>query len=106
MLIMVDMLVIIESFSIGFFLAATLLIFYNIIKFFKGMKKPPIWIYLLIGFILITLHGILSTLPIEVFPRTALALLRLSGNFAIFFGAFKLYRSYSAKIKYDKTLKP
>lgn len=95
--------ILIDSVSIIVFFTATVFILYTMVKFLKGMKKPPFWVYLIGGFFLITLHGLLVTFNIKLFSDDAISLIRLIGNFAILVGVVKLYRSYSSRIKYDRT---
>jgi hypothetical protein len=57
---------IIDSISIICLTVASVIFFFIILKYYRGMKAPPFWIYVFGGFLLITLVNVLG-----VFPRLA-----------------------------------
>ena len=101
-------LIAIDGASIMLFLAATGIILLTIMTRFKGMKKPPFWIYLFGGFLLITFHSVLSVFSsvadLSFLPAFVMPAIRLLGNLAVFIGVYKLYRSQSSSIKFDKEI--
>ncbi len=103
---MVETLIIIDYASFAIFLVSTVFIFYMLAKYLRGMRTPPFWLYLLVGFVLITLHGVLTTFTVKELPEWISSVVRLGGNLAVLLGVYKLYRAYSSKIKFDREKLP
>ncbi len=95
---------IIDSFSIAVFFSAIAIMFYILIDRLKGMQKPPFWIYILGGFIAITLHDVLATLSLPLFQPSLVSAIRLVGNLLVLYGVYKLLKSFTSNIKYDKKI--
>ncbi len=95
---------IIDLISIGSLLVASLLIFYVLAKYYRGMRTPPFWIYIAGGFLFLTFAGVLTTIPLKV-DELVLGMIRLIGHLLFLVGAIALFRSYSSRIKFDKESK-
>lgn len=97
---------ILETISIILFLAATGLILLMILTRFKGMRKPPFWLYMFGGFLIITFHGVLTVFAVSysssMLPAYVIPLIRLLGNILVFIGIYKVYKAHSSSIKFDK----
>lgn len=92
----------IDVVSMGFLLSASVLFTYILLKFYRGIKRPPFWIYIYAGYLLITLHGILISVPLE-FDETIVSIVRLIGNLLMLIGVISLFRSFRSRIAFDKT---
>lgn len=97
---------IVESVSILLFLTTTGMILLMLLTKFKGMRKPPFWLYLFGGFLVITFHGVLSVLATSysssMLPAYVIPLIRLVGNILVFIGIYKVYKAHSSSIKFDR----
>lgn len=78
---------------------------YIIIVYFKGMEKPPFWLYFVFGFVIVAFHGILLNIQQLTQQVLFLSIVRLIGSLLMLYGTFQLLRSYTSKIKFDKTVK-
>ncbi len=92
---------IIDLISIISLFVASLLIFYVLAKYYRGMRTPPFWIYIAGGFILITLASVLTAASFKV-DGIVLQTISMSGHLLFLVGAIALFRSYSSRIKFDK----
>jgi len=99
---------IVESVSILLFLTTTGMILLMLLTKFKGMRKPPFWLYLFGGFLVITFHGVLSVLAASysssILPVYVIPLIRLLGNILVFMGIYKIYRTQSSSIRFDREI--
>ncbi len=75
---------------------------YILVTYFKGMEKPPFWIYLMFGFVFVASHGILQTSAQFTEQKIILSSVRFIGYLLVFIAVFQLLRSYNSKIKFDK----
>ena len=75
---------------------------------FRGMRKPPFWLYLFGGFLVITFHSVLAVFSFSFdsafIPAYFVSLIRLVGNILIFLGIYKLYKIQSSSIKFDRAI--
>lgn len=92
---------IIDSFSIMSLLTASFLFFYILIKYYKGMRTPPFWIYIFAGFLVITFVNILTTVWTMV-GELILRIIILIGYLLFLIGVVELFKSYRSRIKFDK----
>lgn len=92
---------IVDLFSVLSLLTASFLFFYILLKYYKGMKTPPFWIYVFAGFLFITFVNILGSTPFKV-NELVLRSIRLIGHLLFLMGIIKLLKTYSARIKFDK----
>ena len=77
---------------------------YIILRYFKGMEKPPFWLYFVFGFVIVAFHGILLNIE-QIKSQTYLSVVRLVGGLLMLYGAIQLLKSYTSSIKFDKPLK-
>jgi len=77
---------------------------YITLVYFKGMGKPPFWLYFVFGFVFVAFHGILLNIE-QIKSQTYLSVVRLVGSLLMLYGAVQLLRSYTSKIKFDKELR-
>ena len=91
----------IDFISIISLTAASIVFLFIFLKYYKGMKAPPFWIYVFGGFFLITLVNVLAA-----FPRLAndliLRVIRLFGHLLFLVGVLELLKTYRSRIKFDK----
>jgi len=91
----------VDLISILSLLTASSLFFYILVKYYRGMKTPPFWIYVFAGFIFITFASILGGATFK-FNDMILRIIRLAGHLLFLIGVIKLLKTYSSKIKFDK----
>ena len=77
---------------------------YIIIVYFKGMEKPPFWLYFVFGFVIVVFHGVLLNIQQITQQVLYLSIVRLIGNLLMLYGALQLLKSYASKIKFDRKL--
>ncbi len=95
---------IIDSISIVSLFVASLLIIYVLVKYYRGMKTPPFWIYIAGGFLFLTFVSVLNTFSMKV-DELALSVIRLAGHLLFLVGAVSLFRSYRSRINFDEKSK-
>lgn len=93
---------IIDVSSMILLLLSTAGLFYILVKYFKGMKKPPFWIYLIGGFMIMTFHTILIAYYPDILKPLITASIRFVASLFFLIGILILLRSYRTKIKFDK----
>ncbi|MBI4177114.1 MAG: hypothetical protein HY516_02000 [Candidatus Aenigmarchaeota archaeon] len=93
---------ILDGLSIALLIGITVGFVYTITVYFKGMEKPPFWLYLMFGFVFVASHGILQASAQFAGQLVFLSGLRLVGYLLVFVAVVQLLRSYNSKIKFDK----
>lgn len=91
--------------SISFLMGSALCFLYILLVYFRGMETPPFWFYFFFGFIFVAFHGILQSVPQIAGHKLFLSSVRLLGYLIMFVGFMQLLRSYTSKIKFDKSIK-
>lgn len=93
----------IDIISIVLFVATIGIFFYLIIRYHRGMKTPPFWMYIIAGFIFITLRDVLVSAA-DIFPQNelVLSLIRFLGQLSMLIGVILLLKSFTSRIKFDK----
>lgn len=93
---------ILDVLSIALLIGTTIGFIYIILAYFKGMEKPPFWLYLMFGFVFVASHGILQASTQFAEQKIFLSGLRFLGYLLVFVAVVQLLRSYNSKIKFDK----
>ena len=93
---------ILDALSIALLIGTTAGFVYVLVTYFKGMEKPPFWVYMMFGFVFVASHGILQTSAQFAGQTTLLSGVRFAGYLFVFIAVFQLLRSYSSKIKFDR----
>lgn len=93
---------IIDVSSMILLLLATGGLFYILMKYFKGMKKPPFWLYFIAGFLIMTLHTVLIAYYPEAFTAIIISSVRFVASLTFLMGIVTLLRYYKMQIKFDK----
>ncbi|MBI2085612.1 MAG: hypothetical protein HYT71_03815 [Candidatus Aenigmarchaeota archaeon] len=93
---------ILDGLSIALLIGITAGFLYILVTYFKGMEKPPFWIYLMFGFVFVAANGILQATAQFADQKVLLSGVRFVGYLLVFVSVFQLLRSYNSKIKFDK----
>ncbi len=93
---------ILDGLSMALLIGTTVGFIHIILAHFKGMEKPPFWLYLMFGFVFVAAHGILQTATQFADQKMLLSGVRFIGYLLVFVAVFKLLRSYNSKIKFDR----
>lgn len=74
------------------------MLFFIVFKYFRGMDKPPFWIFLIGGFFLSFFYTILITkLPNPEVYRMPTDIVKFMSHLMIFMGVFELYKAVRKK---------
>ena len=92
---------IIDLISVITFLAASAIFLYIIVKYYKGMKTPPFWIYVFAAFLLVTFVNVLDFVP-KMIDEMILKIIKAVGYLLFLVGVLELFRSYKSRIKFDE----
>lgn len=90
--------------SLASIVAVASIFMYIVLVYFKGMEKPPFWLYFVFGFIIVAFHGILLNIQQINQQVLYLSIVRLVGSLLMLYGVLQLLRSYASKIRFDKRL--
>ncbi len=93
---------ILDALSIALLIGTTAGFLYILVTYFKGMEKPPFWIYLMFGFVFVASHDILQSTTQFAGQTELLSIVRFAGYLLVFVAVVQLLRSYDSKIKFDK----
>ena len=93
---------ILDGLSMALLVGITTGFIYIILAYFKGMDKPPFWLYLMLGFGFVAAHGILQASAQFAGQAVFLSGLKLAGYLLVFVAVVQLLRSYNSKIKFDR----
>ena len=96
---------ILDLISMAFLIGISSGIFYVVLTYFKGMSKPPFWIYFIFGFVVVAFHGFLQVVPEISDQKLILSFIRLAGYGIMLGGVVHLIKSYTSMIKFDKKIK-
>ena len=91
---------IIDMISVISLVVSSFIIFYILLKYYKGMKTPPFWIYAFAGFLFIAFVSILGNIPYKI-DDLVLRILRLFGFLLFLFASIQLLKTYTTRIKFD-----
>jgi len=97
--------VVIDWTSVVSVVAVASIFMYVILRYFKGMEKPPFWLYFIFGFVIITFHGIFLNIEQIAAKSLYLSIVRLVGSLIMLYGTIQLLLSYKSRIKFDKELR-
>jgi hypothetical protein len=91
---------IIDMLSILSLVVSSFMLFYILLKYYKGMRTPPFWIYAFAAFLFIAFVSILGNIPFKI-DDLILRILRLIGFLLFLFASIQLFKTYTTRIKFD-----
>lgn len=91
---------IINLLSVISLVASSFILYYVLLKYYRGMKTPPFWLYAFTAFLFIAFASILENVVLNI-DSLVLKILRLAGYLLFLVAAIKLFKIYNARIKFD-----